>query len=429
MVGCNFRWLTLLAIAVGYSSLSCRAGTGVEVLRRFELPPTSLITLGRQPFTTNDLAQARTNGLKYDNLPSLGSGLVRVGENEFIGISDRGPNGEVDGRRTFPLPKFAPHLTRFKLDAGKIMILNSIVLTDTNGRPITGLSNQKGEEHLHESAAAHVPLPYDPDGVDPEAIRVFPDGKFLLSEEYGPSVFVVNSNGQILVRYMPENKPLPGATYPVKAILPAALSQRRTNRGFEALALAPDGKTAYAILQSPIGDETDTQLKQARVSRAARLDLSDPLNARVTGQFLMPLSRATDYSAKQKQTGIKLNDAEWLGPDRLLVLEQAGETARLLVVDFRMATDLQNNPDVNTTIFEASGVDPTKLPVTPAVVEVWATIPDLNKEPTKLEGLAILSPTEIAVANDNDFGLGEGAAPIPSTVWILRLPRPLPWDR
>lgn len=411
------------------AGLGARAAGSVEVLHRYELPPTSLITLGRQPFTTNDLSQARTNGLKYDNLPSLGSGLARVRENEFIGISDRGPNGEVDGRRTFPLPKFAPYLTRFKLNAGKIEIINSIILTDSNGKPVTGLSNQKGEEHLHESANAPKPLPYDPNGVDPEAIRVFPDGKFLLSEEYGPSIFVVNTNGQILVRYVPENKPLPGATYPVKAILPAVLSLRRTNRGFEALALAPDGKTAYAILQSPVGDEADAQLKEARVSRAVRLDLSDPLNARVTGQFLMPLSRAKDYSAKQKQTGLKLNDAEWLGPDKLLVLEQAGETARLLVADFRVATDIQNNPTVNTTAFEASGNDLTKLPVTPATVQVWATLPKLSQEPTKLEGLAVLSPTEVAVANDNDFGLGEGAAPVPSAVWILRLTRPLPWER
>jgi alkaline phosphatase len=271
-----------------------------------------------------------------------------------------------------------------------------------------------------------VPLAYDPNGIDPEAIRVFPDGRFLLSEEYGPSVFVVNTNGQVLVRYVPENKPLPDATYPVRAILPPVLSQRRTNRGFEALALSLDGKTAYVILQSPLGNEGDVQLQQARVSRALRLDLSDPLNARVTGHFLMPLSLATNYSPKLKQTGVKLNDAEWLAPDELLVLEQAGETARLLVADFRVAGDLRTQPTENTATPEAAGDDFSKLPVAPAVVEVWATIAGLSKEATKFEGLAVLSPTEIALSNDNDFGLGEGTVPTPSTLWRLRLARPLP---
>lgn len=423
------RMLAALLAVIGSSGLSCGAEVQIEVLGRYELPPTQLITLGQQPFTANDLARARTNGLKYADLPSLGSGLVRVGENEFVGISDRGPNGQVGKRRTFPLPKFCPHLTRFKLNAGKIEIQSSLLLTDAAGKPLTGLSNQKGEERLFESADASAPLAYDPNGIDPEAIRVFPDGKFLISEEYGPSVLVVNPNGQVLMRYVPENKPLPGATYPVRAILPPVLSQRRTNRGFEALALAPDGQTAYVMLQSPLGDEEDLQLKQARVSRALRLDLSDPLNARVTGHFLMPLSPATNYSAKSKQTGVKLNDAEWLAPDQLLVLEQAGETARLLVADFRAAGDLQNHPVVNTTAPEAAGDDFSKLPVAPATVEVWATMAGLTKEPTKLEGLAIISATEIALANDNDFGLGEATIPPPSTVWLLRLSRPLPVAR
>lgn len=417
--------LAVLVAVVGVTGLSHGAEAQIEVLGRFELPPTPLITLGRQPFTTNDLVRARTNGLKYENLPSLGSGLARVGENEFVGISDRGPNGEVGKRRTFPLPKFCPHLTRFKLNAGRIEIRSSILLTDAAGKPLTGLSNQKGEERLFESADAGMPLAYDPNGIDPEAIRVFPDGKFVISEEYGPSVLVVNTNGQVLMRYVPENKPLPGATYPVRAILPSVLSQRRTNRGFESLALSPDGKAAYVMLQSPLGDEEDLQFKQARVSRVLRLDLSDPLDAHVTGHFLMPLSLATGYDAKLKQAGVKLNDAEWLAPDRLLVLEQAGETARLLVADFSAAGDLRNTPAKSSTTPEAAGDDFSKLPVVPATVEVWAMIAGLSKEATKLEGLAVLSPTEIALANDNDFGLGEGTTPPPSTVWLLRLSRPL----
>lgn len=386
----------------------------------------NLSELGSQPFTASELAHAWTNGLKFDDLPSIGSGLARVGENEFVGISDRGPNGEVGGKRTFPLPKFCPYIARFKLSAGKIQILSAVTLKDSDGRPLTGLSNQSGEERLYDSTNMETPLPFDPNGFDPEAIRVFPDGKFLISDEYGPSVLVVNTNGRVLMRYVPENKLLPGARYPVIAILPSVLSRRRTNRGFEALALSPDGRIAYVMLQSPLGDESDPKVQNARVVRALRLDLSDPLNARVAGHFLMPLSRAANYSAKLKQSGVKLNDAEWLAPDKLLVLEQAGETARLLVADFSAAGDLRNAPNEDSAEPETAGDDFTNLPVKPANVEVWATISGLTKEPTKLEGLAILSPTEIALANDNDFGLGDNKTGTPSSVWIIRLPRALP---
>ncbi len=423
---CSRRVVLLAVLAFIQPLLLARES--FSLVSSFQLPPTSLGAMGLQPFTSSDAVQARTNGLKFDNLPSLGSGLARVGENEFVGLSDRGPNGEVGGRRTFPLPKFCPFITRFKLNAGRIEIQNTILLTDAQGRPLTGLSNSEGEERLFESAEANSPLPFDPNGVDPEAIRVFPDGKFLISEEYGPSVLVVSTNGQILMRYVPENKSLPGATYPVKAILPSVLAQRRTNRGFEALALSPDGRTAFVMLQSPLGDESDPKLQNARVSRALRLDLSDPLNARVTGHFLMPLSRAANYSAKLKQSSVKLNDAEWLAPDKLLLLEQAGDTARLIVADFRSATNLHNRPDADATVFEAAGDDFEKLPAA-ATVEVWTTIQNLGASATKLEGLAALSPTEIAIANDNDFGLGDNKTGTPSSVWILRLSRALPVTR
>ena len=424
----SFIRRVVLTVMLAFIHPMLLAGESFSLVSSFQLPSTSIGSMGLQPFTSTDAARAKTNGLKFDNLPSLGSGLARVGINEFVGISDRGPNGQVGTRRTFPLPKFCPFISRFKLRDGKIEIQNTTLLTDTQGRPLTGLSNRECEEPLFECAEASTPLPFDPNGIDPEAIRVFPDGKFLISEEYGPSVLVVNTNGQVLMRYVPENKPLPGVTYPVKAILPAVLSQRRTNRGFEALALSPDGRTAYVMLQSPLGDESDSKLKNARISRALRLDLGDPLNARVTGHFLMPLSRAADYSAKLKQSGVKLNDAEWLAPDKLLLLEQAGDTARLIVADFSNATNLQNHPDAATSVFEAAGDDFQKLPAA-ASVEVWATIQSLGASATKLEGLAILSPTEIAIANDNDFGLGDNKTGTPSSVWILRLSRALPLAR
>jgi hypothetical protein len=422
LLGFVRRVVLLAALTINQFPLS--AAESFSVVGSFQLPPTSLGQMGSQPFTSNDMMMARTNGLKFDDLPSIGSGLARLGENEFVGISDRGPNGEVGGRRTFPLPRFAPYLTRFKLVAGKIEILQTIVFTAADGKPLTGVSNEQGQERLFEAADASKPLPYDPNGIDPEAVRVFPDGKFLLSEEYGPSLLVVSSTGQVLMRYRPI-----GGTNSAQSILPPVLSQRRTNRGFEALALSPDGKTAFVMLQSPLVHAEHPGFKAARVSRVVRLDLSDPLNARITGHFLLPLSRASDYDATLKQADVKLNDAEWLAPDKLLVLEQAGETARLLVADFSAAGDLRKTRKEYTVEPEAAGDDFKKLPVQPAAVEVWATLSGLTKAPTKLEGLAILSPTEIAISNDNDFGIGDKGAEKDSYVWSLRLSDALPMSR
>lgn len=422
------RWIGMLGwvFVLISGARSTAASMDVELRNRAELPRTSLLALGRQPFTTNDLVRAQRNGLKYSDRPSLGSGLARAGNNEFFGISDRGPNGSVAGRRTFPLPKFCPHLTRFRVNAGRMEILNSILLTDSAGKPLSGLSNQSPEERLYESGRDAAPLDYDPNGIDPEAVRVFPDGKFLISEEYGPSILVVAAHGQVLMRYVPQSKNLVGATYPVQPVLPAVLAQRRDNRGFESLALSPDGKTAYAILQSPAGPENDARFANSRVARAVRLDLSDPLQARVTGHFLVPVSRAADYGSQQKQANVKLNDADWLAPDRLLVLEAGKEFARLVLVDFRHATNLLGRADENSLAWEASGGALDKLPVTAAATEVWGSTAGLPGMSGKLEGLVVLSPTEIALANDNDYGLGDNDTGEPSLVWLLHLTRPLP---
>ena len=130
-----------------------------------------------------------------------------------------------------------------------------------------------------------------------------------------------------------------------------------------------------------------------------------------------------------KQAAVKVNDAEWLAPDRLLILEQGGDLARLVVVELSAAGNLGEGMKEDALAPERSGTDLTKLPVAPATVTVWATISGLGDEGTKLEGLAVLSPTEIAIASDNDFGLGESAVTLPSTVWRLRLSRPLPLAR
>lgn len=418
-------------ILLGISLADSRAVQAEALqLQRFELPATSLAGFCSSNATAARLRNAQANGLKFLDRPSLGSGLARCGGDEFVGISDRGPNGigfaNGQERRTFPLPEFSPFVVRFELVDGAIRIRQPLFLTDARGRRLTGLSNEAGEERLYESAAATAPLPFDPNGVDPEAIRVLPDGKFLLAEEYGPSVLLVAPNGEVLVRYTPQTKMLAGAAYPVKPILPSVLARRRDNRGFEALALSPDGRTAFAILQSPAGKLTDEQSQKSRVARTIRLDLSDPFNARVTGHFLMPLSWATNYGPEQKQANVKLNDAEWLAPDKLLVLETGKDAARLIVADFSQATNLLGREDENTLAFEAVGEDLPQLPVKPATTEVWLALANRNGLSQKLEGLAILSADEIALANDNDFGLGDNETGERSSVWRLRLPRPLP---
>lgn len=393
-----------------------------EVVGEYTLPRLSLTVMNNPACTVAALAQAQTNGLKFADLLSIGSGLARWGTNEFVGITDRGPNGVVGERRTFPLPQFCPTILRFRLEGHAIVPEQWIPLTDSHGKCITGLNNLPSEEPLYETGAATTPLPPDQNGVDPEGIRVLPDGNFLLSEEYSPSLLVVSPQGQVLMRYTPVSKPLPAATYPVRAILPDEFTRRRVNHGFENLAVSGDGRLAYAILQGPMGNEKDKRYQASRVVRVLKLDISDPLAARVAGEYLMLLSPAGDYPGKQKPEKLKLNDAEWVAPDKLLMIERGKKTAKLRLVDFAGATDVLHHPDVAGLKFEAVTTDLAALGVQPATARTVLVTRDIGLPVEKYEGLTLVQPDEIALANDNDFGLGDNETGEPSRLWLVRLP-------
>ena len=424
------KGLNTLAVFLAFGWCA-HAQPRATVVNTYTLPRVSLAQMGNPACDEPALARAKTNGLEFTDLPSIGSGLAYAGTNEFWGITDRGPNGTADdgdtGVRTFPLPQFCPTIFRVRVVGKEIQILQSIPLVDSQHKRISGLSNLRGEEKLFESADAKTPIAYDQDGVDPEGIRVLPDGKFLLSEEYSPSIFVVAQDGRVLMRYTPTTKPLPNATYPVKAILPEVFAQRRDNKGFENLALSKDGKFAYALLQAPMGDVKEPNYESSRVIRAVKLDVSNPLEAKVVGEYLALTSLATDYSKKHKQNKVSWSDADWIAPDKLLVIEHGKGLVKLRLIDFSEATNILGHPQEAKLVFEDSTTDLAKLNVRPATVqEIFSTRDVEGITSDKIEGLVVLSPTELALSNDNDFGIGENKNGDPSMIWIVRLATPLP---
>lgn len=94
---------------------------------------------------------------------------------------------------------------------------------------------------------------------DPEGIVVHPrTGQLLISDEYGPSLYAFNTFGQMVRRFV-----TPGNLLPRNAATGAVnhagdtgnTAGKRSNRGFEGLAINPSGTRAYAMLQSAMLDE------------------------------------------------------------------------------------------------------------------------------------------------------------------------------
>ena len=404
-----------------------------KLLETHALTGLSLASLSNPPY---NLERSSKNGLPHANLVSFGSGIVWGTGNEFYGITDRGPNtdhknatGETDGK-LFPQADFTPTIMRLTLDGTSgLKMLEPIPMVDSASKGITGLPNDKTDDMpFAEPAADAKPIAFNPNGVDTEAIQRFPDGRFILAEENSPSVLIVSAKGEVLMRYTPSNKKLEAATYPVKAILPAVLSNRRSNRGFENLALSSDGKTAYVVMQSSMGSTKDADLEASKVVRAIKMDVTDPLNAKVTAMYLVPTSPKADYPATKDQRDLKYSEAVWLASDKLLMLERAAKLVKLFVVDFAKASNILDRPEANapallldraSTELKLYGVD---LPSRELVFSS-DSLKQIDEE--KLEGLAVLTPTVVALAHDNDFGIGDNTTNAPSKLWLVQLPKAL----
>lgn len=404
-----------------------------KVLHTYVLGKTSIQSLNPN-IALGSAEQAAKSGLTTLDNPGIGSALVAIPNQpgEFYMLTDRGPNfdninsaGKVKGK-IFPMPNFTPAIVHVKLVDGRIEVLRAIPLVDAQGAPVTGLSNDNNDEQSYANADSGS-LPYRTSGLDTEALQLLPDGKFLIADEYGPSVIVADANGKVLVRYVPEGKKYATTGYLIKPILPAIFKQRRSNRGFENLALTPDGKTVYATLQSPMGDAKDKAYEKSRLVRILRMDISNPLEAKVTGMFAVLQSAKSDYPETDKQKDLKYSDAVAISAEKLLLLERATKKVKLVLADLSKATDLLAGNYADNLKPEENHEQLSALNITPASTEVMFDSRDVFFEidTDKLEGLAVLNSSVVAISNDNDFGVGDNTTDYPSKVWVIRLGKQL----
>ncbi|MFI6812461.1 esterase-like activity of phytase family protein [Nonomuraea sp. NPDC050328] len=351
-------------------------------------------------------------------LGGLGSGLFPANrKGDFWMVTDRGPNGELGDKRTFPVPDFAPAIVRVEVRKGKAEITRALTLKKSDGTPITGLSNQEGQEKPYSWDGSEV-LPFDPNGLDAEDIVRDRDGTFWLVDEYAPSLVKVGGDGRILARYVPQGLGLKGAGYPVHETLPAILAKRQDNRGFEGLAIR--GGKLFLAVQSPLANPDK---KAGKASRIGRLLVVDLKTGKPTAEYAYRFEEGKAFGAEQKD--LKISGLVALSDTRLLVEERTDEVARLYTVDLRKATDLLGGQYDKTLESGASGA----VPVSKELAVDLEAIPGV---PDKIEGIALLDPRTLVIANDNDFGVGEFGedgrlkdSGVKGRILTIRLPKPL----
>lgn len=385
-----------------------------------------------------------------DTAGSFGSGAAYDPNSKTLYLTtDRGPG---DGTVVFsprlysiPLPPDEKNLT-----SAIQSHLTARTYQDPDGKPFIGLIPDSSD-----------PEPRMKDGrrcLDPEGLTLMLDGNLLLCEEYMPSILQMKPDGTFMARLIPPENYFPrNPTTGEIDFREAADRQegREDNRGFEGLALSPDGKTLYTILQSGL---TQDGGRNTGVTRLLVFDaFSGTPKSEYAVRFTDPAS-LPEGGKKLKTKNLVMSDLLCLPDGRLLALErdnrgQDGSAKpkvaifkSVCLLDLTGATDLLSLPDKPYSLRQA---DPKFKPLNasqpieyvkkkllfdfqnldlPSQGLAW------NQLPEKWEGLALLSDNRLLVISDNDFLTPElnlsgkkipfpkCQTPIPTWLFTIQLP-------
>ncbi|GAA1550170.1 esterase-like activity of phytase family protein [Dactylosporangium maewongense] len=392
---------------------------------------TATATLPSIPLSTLGVADDR--GV---NLGGIGSDIFPAGRpGEYWTITDRGPNGQItvgtEKRRTFPTPDFNPTIVRVRAAGSVLKVVQTIPITTSSGKPVTGLPNQLPHDEQPYTYNAGTPLSINPNGLDTEGIVRANDGTFWLVDEYSPSLVHVSSRGRVLARYVPSGLGLTGTDYPVIEAFPAIYASRKVNRGFEGLGVLPGGDLVIG-LQSPLLVPTKAAGEASLNTRLLRFS---PRSGKVVGEYAYQFAPVSVVDPGQTNPAeLKISSIVGLGPNTVLVQERTDQAARLYRADLRKATNLLGGPYDNPATTPSLEQDASAVTLVPKTLVIdLNTVPGTQK---KIEGVAVLNPWTIALINDNDFGMTDGPAAfdasgrlidsgIKTTLATVRLAHPL----
>jgi len=369
--------------------------------------PIELIGTGTLPGTASDglrlVPKILEDGTPHDRAGGFGSALAYTGSGSmYLGVPDRGP---FDGRTSY-LDRF--YVLNIAVKPGaqtpvKITLVSATVLTNEHDVPFTG--------SIAAFDATNSPASLR---LDPEGVRVGPGGTFFISDEYGPFVYEFSAAGRRLrslgvpARFLIQHPSASQPDQPTGELPPTNTAGRQANRGMEGLAISPDGKKLYGIMQNALiqdGALNSSNSRRGVNNRILEIDLE-------TGA-----TRELLYQLDNRSNGV--NEIVAINDHAFLVIERDGAAGAAAAVKLIFKIDITGADDI--TAIES--LPQTGLPDRPGTPGVTVTpvakalfldllAPTFGLAgatfPEKIEGLAFGPPLPdgrllLLVASDNDF--------------------------
>ena len=369
---------------------------------------------------------------------------------EWWAVSDRGPGGGV--------LDYATRVQRFTLDVhpvtGRIAhfrVKETVKFSDPRGllaaptNPTLG--TPKALNGLNPSIlngnVSVLGRSFDPEGlvIDPRT------GHLIVSDEYGPSVYEFSRKGTLMrVFQTPANLvPKVGAVVNYVADRDGGLTAgRQDNRGFEGLAITPDGTRLYAVLQDPLINEPGPN--NGRNGRTVRIvvfdnDCHSPTYGTSISQYAYQLELQADVAARIIAAGgvatptdprqgrnlglsaiAAINDHEFLVLERdnrgIGVDDPAGANVvgskLIFKIDVLGATDISNQALPTDGNLAAAGITPVTKSADAFIDLTANSVLPNGEQAEKWEGMTIGPRLDngahlILTGNDNDYSVTQQA--------------------
>ena len=303
------------------------------------------------------------------------------------------------------------HRVRIDWDKGEVKLLKTIYLHDPDRILPFRITNEATAKRYLTGA-----------DIDPESIQIFGDSVFI-GDEFGPYIirtdldgkltgfWELNVNGRTLRspdHYTFQSLPVPGiVTFDVKK-----------SRGFESMAVSPDGRYLYPILEAPLWIEETKSFESRDGVSYVRIFEFDIGKGGFTGRtFKYALgdknNSVTDFNLINDRTGLVVERDPGEGDASLACNGDEKEAAagncfndparfkRIYKIDM-------GDVDKDGFVRKAAYIDLMDIKDRNHVSRLGIKGPVFTFPFETVEGVDVYDPTHIVVLNDNNFGYSSG---------------------
>jgi hypothetical protein len=238
------------------------------------------------------------NGIEFPrpSQPVIGFSAVVDGRRpgELLAMPDNGYGGKANSRdfliRAYDI---VPDFETARGGSGDVAVGDHVQFSDPDDVIGFDIVNDGTADRLLTGA-----------DVDPESLQRGSDGDYWMGDEFGPWILHFDATGALLE---PPFELPGGLRSPNNPWLDGAPATQPNSRGLEALAISPDSKTLYAILEGPtVADGTSTRRHVFEFST-------------VTGGFT-----GRTWSVHTEHPAHMIADAWALDQHRLVIIERDG---------------------------------------------------------------------------------------------------------